>query len=83
MAGKIIINRSDMSINEAIAYDDEDDVKWRHGSSFCTWRNDDEAGFQRDGPIWNSEMEAYETIRKTTEWKRKPFRRSPDDEEFG
>lgn len=27
MAGKIIINRSDMSINEAVAYDDEDDVK--------------------------------------------------------
>ena len=27
MAGKIIINRSDMSINEAIAYDDEDDVE--------------------------------------------------------
>ena len=27
MAGKIIINRSDMSINEAIAYEDEDDVE--------------------------------------------------------
>ena len=27
MAGKIIINRNDMSINEAIAYDDEDDVE--------------------------------------------------------
>lgn len=26
MAGKIIISRSDMSINEAVAYDDEDDV---------------------------------------------------------
>ena len=81
MAGKIIINRSDMSINEAIACEDEDDVKWRHGSRFCTWRNDYEPRFQRDGPIWNSKMEAYETIRKITEWKRKPFRRSPDDED--
>lgn len=27
MAGKIIINRSDMSINEAIAYDEENDVE--------------------------------------------------------
>jgi hypothetical protein len=27
MAGKIIINRSDMSINEAIAYEEEDDVE--------------------------------------------------------
>ena len=36
MAGKIIINRSDMSINEAIAYDEENDVERRHGSSFCT-----------------------------------------------
>ena len=34
MAGKIIINRSDMSINEAIAYDKEDDVERRQSSNF-------------------------------------------------
>ena len=34
MAGKIIINRSDMSINEAIAYDEENDVERRLSSRF-------------------------------------------------